>query len=63
LASRLFTYYFSGNRLEKYPFHLDFSWGLFLLAGLLIMLISALTISYNTVVIARTNPAETVKYE
>jgi hypothetical protein len=33
------------------------------LAGILILLISALTISYNTLVIAHTNPAESINYE
>jgi putative ABC transport system permease protein len=57
------AYIFSVNWLEKYPFRVGFSWWLFLLSGLLIIIISALTISYNTLVIARTNPAKSLKYE
>lgn len=57
------AWYFSMTWLEKFPFRVDFSWWLFALSGLLIFLISALTISYNTLVIASTNPAESVKYE
>ncbi|MBN1792045.1 MAG: ABC transporter permease [Bacteroidales bacterium] len=56
-------YYLSNKWLEKYPFRIDFNWWLFLLSGLIIILISALTISYNTLAIAHTNPAESIKYE
>ena len=57
------AYIFSVNWLEKYPFRVGFSWWLFVLSGLLIFVISALTISYNTMVIAHTNPAKSLKYE
>ena len=57
------AYIFSVNWLEKYPFRVGFSWWLFILSGLLIFIISALTISYNTMVIAHTNPAKSLKYE
>ena len=57
------AYIFSVNWLKKYPFRVEFSWWLFLLSGLLIIIISALTITYNTLVIARTNPAKSLKYE
>jgi putative ABC transport system permease protein len=57
------AWYFSKNWLEKYPFKAGFNWWLFLLSGVLIFIISALTISYNTLVIAHTNPAESIKYE
>jgi putative ABC transport system permease protein len=57
------AYIFSVNWLKKYPFRVEFSWWLFLLSGLLIIIISALTITYNTLVIAGTNPAKSLKYE
>jgi putative ABC transport system permease protein len=57
------AYLFSVKWLEKYPFRIEFSWWLFLLSGLIIIMISALTISYNTIVIAHTNPARSIKYE
>jgi putative ABC transport system permease protein len=57
------AYIFSVNWLEKYPFRVSFSWWLFLLSGSVIFAISALTISYNTIVIAHTNPASSLKYE
>jgi putative ABC transport system permease protein len=57
------AYFFSINWLEKYPYKVGFNWWLFILSGLVIFLISALTISYNTMIIAHTNPAKSLKYE
>lgn len=57
------AYFFSVNWLEKYPFRVGFNWGLFALSALVIFLISALTISYNTMIIAHTNPVKSLKYE
>ena len=57
------AYLFSVKWLEKFPFRISFSWWLFIISGLVIIVISALTISYNTVVISRTNPAQSIKYE
>ena len=57
------AYFLSIKWMEKYPFRIGFSWWLFILSGLFIFIISAITISYNTMVIAHTNPAESIKYE
>lgn len=57
------AYFFSIKWLEKYPNRVDFSWWLFLLSGLLIFLISAITISYNTISIAQSDPARSLRYE
>jgi len=57
------AYLYSVKWLEKYPNRIEFSWWLFLLSGILIFLISALTISYNTISIAHTDPARSLKYE
>ncbi len=57
------SWYFSITWLEKYPYRIGFSWWLFLLSGFVIFLISALTIGYNVMVIAHTNPARSLKYE
>jgi putative ABC transport system permease protein len=54
---------FSIKWLAKYPYRVGFSWWLFLLSGFLILLISALTIGYNAMAIAHTNPARSLKYE
>jgi putative ABC transport system permease protein len=57
------AYFISTSWMGKYPFRIGFSWWLFILSGLFIFMISAITISYNTMVIAHTNPAESIKYE
>jgi len=57
------SWYFAKNWLEKYPFRVDFNWALFFLAGFIILLVSAATISYNTLVIGHSNPAESIKHE
>ena len=57
------SWYFSITWLEKYPYKVGFSWWLFLLSGFVIFVISALTIGYNVMVIAHTNPARSLKYE
>jgi putative ABC transport system permease protein len=57
------SYFFSIKWLEKYPYSAGFSWWLFLLSGIVIFVISALTISYNVMSIAHTNPAKSLKYE
>jgi putative ABC transport system permease protein len=57
------AYLYSVKWLEKYPNRIEFSWWLFLLSGFLIFVISAITISYNTITIARTDPARSLKYE
>ncbi len=57
------AWYFSKNWLEKYPFRIEFNWWLFMVSGLLIFVISAVTIAWNTTAIARTNPADSLKYE
>jgi putative ABC transport system permease protein len=54
---------FSLKWLEKYPYKVGFSWWLFLLSGIVIFVISALTIGYNTIAIAHSNPAQSLKYE
>jgi putative ABC transport system permease protein len=57
------AYFVSVNWLEKFPYRVEFNWWLFVLSGVFIFLISALTISYNTLVVAHTNPAHSLKYE
>lgn len=57
------TWYLADNWLRKFPFRVDYSWAVFLLAALILFLISALTISYNTMVISYSNPAKAIKHE
>jgi putative ABC transport system permease protein len=57
------SWYFSVTWLEKYPYKVGFSWWLFFFSGFVVFLIAALTISYNVMSIAQTNPARSLKHE
>lgn len=49
--------------LETYAYRITVGWALFLLPVLLILVIAALTIGFQVMKTAMTNPAETLKYE
>jgi len=56
--------YLSANRwLEDFAFRVDLSWGIFVMAGVLALAIACLTISYQSIRAALTNPVETLRYE
>jgi putative ABC transport system permease protein len=55
------TYMFSIRWLEKFASKTTFSWGYFLVSGFIILIISAVAIGYNVWLIARTNPAESLR--
>ena len=56
-------YYFMTTWLSKFAFKAEIGPGLFLLAGLVNMLMALFTLSYQSVRISRTDPAETLRYE
>jgi putative ABC transport system permease protein len=58
-----FAFIISRNWLVKFPNRVVFNWWIYLLEGFVILIISALTISYNTFVIAGMNPSKSLKYE
>jgi len=49
--------------LENYAYHINIGWWLFVLPIVIIMLIALLTISFQTVSTALTNPAKSLRYE
>ncbi|MFQ5571219.1 MAG: ABC transporter permease [Rhodothermales bacterium] len=49
--------------LENFAYHVDISWGIFLLAGGLALIIAWLTVSYQSIRAALTNPVEALRYE
>ena len=57
------TYYFMKEWLANFAFHISIGFGVFILAGLLSLAITIITISYKTIQTARLNPAEILKYE
>ena len=56
--------YLAMNRwLEDFAYRVDISWSIFLLGGLAALGIALLTVSYQSVKAALTNPVETLRYE
>jgi putative ABC transport system permease protein len=57
------AYYFMNDWLINYPYRISLQWFLFLFPALMILFIAAITISFQIIKTARTNPANTLKYE
>jgi ABC-type antimicrobial peptide transport system permease subunit len=57
------AYFVLNKYLENYAYRIDLEAGTFLLAGLLALVIAILTVSYQSIKAALTNPAQILKYE
>ena len=57
------AYYFMSDWLANYPYRISLQWFLFIIPALLILAIAFLTMSFQIIKTARTNPADTLKYE
>lgn len=56
--------WFALNRwLQNFAYRISLSWWLFILGGIAVLTISLLTMSWQTLRAARTNPADSLKYE
>ena len=56
--------WWAGNRwLQEYAYHIDIKWWFFIAAGLFAMLIALLTVSYQAIRAARTNPVTNLRME
>jgi putative ABC transport system permease protein len=62
LASAI-SWYFASNWLEGFVHRTSINWVSFVLAGLLTMLITVITVSYHTIRSANANPAESLRNE
>jgi len=49
--------------LQNYAYRIDLSWPIFLIAGLSALLVALLTVSYQALKAALTNPVESLRYE
>lgn len=49
--------------LQAFPYRLDISATVFLVAGVIVLVVALLTISFQTVKAARTNPVDSLRYE
>ena len=57
------AYYFMGNWLEDFAFHINLEWWVFALAGGLLIGVAFLTMSWQSIRAALSNPAKTLKTE
>ncbi len=63
LVSLPLAYYAGSQWLEQYAYKTDLAWWVFVAPVMLILVIAAFTMSFQVFRTARTNPAETLKYE
>jgi hypothetical protein len=57
------AYFYTHRWLQNYAYRTNVGWSLFVLTGLLAILIALVTVSYQAVRTARTNPANSLRYE
>ena len=57
------SYYISKNWLQRFVYRTELSWWIFLIAGLVILFIAVLTVSWYSIKAARKNPVESLRYE
>jgi ABC-type antimicrobial peptide transport system permease subunit len=57
------AYFSMSNWLQNFAYRIDIGWWVFLIAGLLAIVIALITVSYQTIKTALTNPAEALRYE
>jgi len=49
--------------LEEYAYHMDLNIGLFIIVGCLAMIVALLSVSYQAIRVAQTNPVDVIQYE
>jgi len=57
------AYYFMNSWLQDFAYHINLSWWMFALSGLLAFIIAILTVSWQAMRAASANPVISVKYE
>jgi len=57
------AFYAARNWLEGFAYRTDMGWGLFVFTGILALIIALVTVSYQTLKAAQSNPSEVLKYE
>ncbi len=57
------AYYFMGQWLQEFAYHIELSWWIFALGAILTIAIALLTISFQTVKAALSNPVESLRSE
>ncbi|WP_437372205.1 ABC transporter permease [Maribacter litoralis] len=57
------SWYLMNSWIQGFAFHIDIQWWMFVVAGVFLLTISLLTVSYQTLKIATTNPAKSLRTE
>lgn len=57
------AYYLMKNWLQNYVYKIDLHIGVFIISGLLLVMITFITILFQSIKVARTNPVDVLKYE
>ena len=57
------AYFAMTTWLDNFVYHVEISWGIFLMAGLAALVISWLTVSYQSIRAALTDPVKALRYE
>ena len=57
------AYYLIGGWLQDFAYHIDISWQTFALAGVIALIITLLTVSYQVIRVAFMNPVKSLKTE
>jgi putative ABC transport system permease protein len=57
------VWFFMQNWIESFPYRADISADIFILSGLVVLSISLLTVSFQTIRAASTNPVDSLRYE
>lgn len=63
ILSLPFAYFVMQNWLDAYAYRIPLGWILFVVPIILVLLIAAVTMSFQIIRTAMTNPADTLKYE
>jgi putative ABC transport system permease protein len=57
------AYYFMENWLQDFAYRIEIGWSIFVIAGLVALFIAFITISFQTIKAALSNPVKSLKYE
>jgi len=57
------AYYFMNAWIQKYTYHTDISWWIFLVAGTGALMITLLTVSFQAIKAAIANPVKSLRTE
>lgn len=57
------AYYFMNNWLQTFAYHIDLNIWIFIFSGMIALFIAWVTVSYQSIKIARSNPIKSLRYE